>query len=303
MSKILSIDDIFNLLAQRKRLLMVDRAKVIDKKTIVGIKNVTANEPYFTGHFPNNPIMPGILQFECMLQLANILIKNNDSNQEFYFPQTIEKIRFKRPITPGDQITTEVKLEKSDNVTKVSASLKVNSKVCSQGNFTIAPSPPEKFMPKSLFNNNFPKKIDNDVVFNSTQINEILPHRYPFNFVDDIIYLSEDQIIGKKLISSNEGMCLQHKNCLSYLPHSYVIEAVAQVACTVALVRNRGKIALFLSVDNCKIKRFATPGDTLFFDIKELFRKTSLGRCIATVYAGDEEIMSLEIAYAIADKQ
>lgn len=106
--------DIFQILAllpHRYPFLLIDRIVEIErKKRIVALKNVTVNEPFFAGHFPENPIMPGVLTVEAMAQAGAVLLLTEfpDRSKKLVFFTGIEKARFRRPIVPGDQLRIEV---------------------------------------------------------------------------------------------------------------------------------------------------------------------------------------------------
>src|SRR6266700_3417953 len=107
----LDIQDIFKILPHRYPFLLIDR--VIDltrKQRIVAIKNVTINEPFFAGHFPNLPIMPGVLIVEAIAQAggALLLTEVEDRDQKLMVFTGIERARFRRPVLPGDQLRIEV---------------------------------------------------------------------------------------------------------------------------------------------------------------------------------------------------
>ena len=113
--KTLDIHEIKNLLPHRYPFLLVDRVteSVIGEK-LIAIKNVTVNEPFFEGHFPHRPVMPGVLILEAMAQASAILAsfdldKIDNLNRLYYFVG-IDKARFKRPVEPGDQLVFEVKI-------------------------------------------------------------------------------------------------------------------------------------------------------------------------------------------------
>ena len=113
--KTLDIQEIKNLLPHRYPFLLVDRVteSVIGEK-LIAIKNVTVNEPFFEGHFPHRPVMPGVLILEAMAQASAILAsfdldKIDNLNRLYYFVG-IDKARFKRPVEPGDQLVFEVKI-------------------------------------------------------------------------------------------------------------------------------------------------------------------------------------------------
>ena len=106
-------DWITDVLPHRYPMLLVDRVIEIDPgKSIVAIKNVTRNEPFFDGHFPQYPLMPGVLVIEAMAQTAGLLMMQEDPSlrgQVIYFTG-IEKARFRKPVVPGDQLRMEVEV-------------------------------------------------------------------------------------------------------------------------------------------------------------------------------------------------
>ena len=112
---LLDIRDILEHLPHRYPFLLVDRVLELEKgKRIVAIKNVTINEPFFQGHFPHLPVMPGVLQIEALAQAAGILsfqtMGKVSDNQSVYYFVGIDNARFKRPVVPGDQLRLEVEI-------------------------------------------------------------------------------------------------------------------------------------------------------------------------------------------------
>jgi beta-hydroxyacyl-ACP dehydratase FabZ len=109
------IHEILKILPQRYPFLLVDRILETDGSThMVGLKNVTINEPFFQGHFPNHPVMPGVLLVEALAQVGIILLFCGDPNRDsklVYF-SGIDKCRFRQPVIPGDQLRIEVKVLK-----------------------------------------------------------------------------------------------------------------------------------------------------------------------------------------------
>jgi len=108
----LTIDEILKTLPHRFPMLLVDRIiECDDQKRIVGIKNVSANEPYFQGHFPVSPVMPGVLQLEAMAQTGGILlVRLWGSNVGLPYFMSIDKAKFRKVVKPGDQLRIEVEL-------------------------------------------------------------------------------------------------------------------------------------------------------------------------------------------------
>jgi 3-hydroxyacyl-[acyl-carrier-protein] dehydratase len=133
----LDIQEILSLLPHRYPMLLIDR--VIDftpGESLHAIKNVSINEPVFTGHFPNQPIFPGVLILESMAQATGLLgfkTVENRSENELYLFAAVDNARFKQPVVPGDTMHLHVKfLKERRNIWKFAAEAKVDGKtVCS----------------------------------------------------------------------------------------------------------------------------------------------------------------------------
>lgn len=109
------IQEILKILPQRYPFLLVDRILESDGLTyMVGIKNVTINEPFFQGHFPDHPVMPGVLLVEALAQVGVILLLSGDEsrNSRLVYFSGIDKCRFRQPVVPGDQLRIEVNVLK-----------------------------------------------------------------------------------------------------------------------------------------------------------------------------------------------
>jgi len=135
----MDIREIQKFLPHRYPFLLVDRIIEIEPGTkAVGIKNVTVNEPFFQGHFPGQPIMPGVLIIEAMAQLAGVLAFRSGApvGKSVYF-MSIEKAKFRRPVIPGDQLRLDTHiLQQRGNVWRFSGSATVEGKVAAEAEFT-----------------------------------------------------------------------------------------------------------------------------------------------------------------------
>jgi 3-hydroxyacyl-[acyl-carrier-protein] dehydratase len=119
----LDINEIRELLPHRFPFLLVDRIIEMEAERIVGIKNVTANEPHFMGHFPDFPVMPGVLIIEAMAQCAGVLVLKSieDREKKLVLLVAIENARFRKPVVPGDTLRMEMKiLKRKATVAKMS---------------------------------------------------------------------------------------------------------------------------------------------------------------------------------------
>jgi 3-hydroxyacyl-[acyl-carrier-protein] dehydratase len=134
----IDIREIQNHLPHRYPFLLVDRILEMDKgKKAVGIKNVTVNEPFFMGHFPGNPIMPGVLIVEALAQLAGLLAFLSGIQGDAVYFMSIEKAKFRKPVVPGDQLRLEITtLHQRANVWKFSGNAKVDEKIVAESEFT-----------------------------------------------------------------------------------------------------------------------------------------------------------------------
>lgn len=111
----MDINEIMKYLPHRYPFLLVDRILEIGEEKIVGIKNVTINEPFFQGHFPGHPIMPGVLIVEAMAQIGGVFAfksMNATSESKIVYFMGIDNARFRKPVLPGDQIRFELEVLK-----------------------------------------------------------------------------------------------------------------------------------------------------------------------------------------------
>ena len=115
---ILSIEDIMSMLPHRYPFLLVDKViECVPFESIVAVKNVTYNEPFFTGHFPQSPVMPGVLILEAMAQATGVLafhsFKTTSKSDAMYYLVGVDKARFKNPVVPGDQLILKANLKRN----------------------------------------------------------------------------------------------------------------------------------------------------------------------------------------------
>ena len=110
----MDIQAIREILPHRYPMLLVDRIEELEEERIVGIKNVTINEPFFNGHFPDFPVMPGVLIVEAMAQVAGVLVLSQipDRANKLVLLAAVEQAKFRKPVRPGDQLRIEMKLGK-----------------------------------------------------------------------------------------------------------------------------------------------------------------------------------------------
>lgn len=137
----MDINKIQTLLPHRYPFLLIDKVlECVPGESLVGIKNVTFNEPFFPGHFPNRPIMPGVLILEAIAQATGVLafysLNKTPEDNTLYYLVGLDKARFKKPVVPGDQLRLEVKLTREikgiyrfDGVAKVDGKVVASAEI------------------------------------------------------------------------------------------------------------------------------------------------------------------------------
>ena len=133
--------EVMEMIPHRQPFLMIDRVEdIVVRERATGIKNVTINEPFFLGHFPVRPVMPGVLIIEAMAQTAAVLVVETLGEEALgklvYF-MTIDNVRFRNPVLPGDQLKLHVSIQRNrGNVWKFSGEAKVGDTVVAEGAFS-----------------------------------------------------------------------------------------------------------------------------------------------------------------------
>src|SRR5258706_4947475 len=126
---VMDIQAIREILPHRYPMLLVDRIEELEADRIVGIKNVTVNEPFFDGHFPDYPVMPGVLIVEAMAQVAGVLVLSQipDRKSKLVLLAGVDGAKFRKPVRPGDQLRVEIKVsQRKAPMAKISGNASVD---------------------------------------------------------------------------------------------------------------------------------------------------------------------------------
>jgi len=134
----LKLEQILELLPHRYPFLLIDRVLELTEDKVVALKNVTFNEPYFQGHFPGAPVMPGVLQIEAMAQTGGILASRAvqfDSTTHVMLFMAIDAVKFRKAVVPGDQLRIEVVPLRKGKIFKMKGEITVDGQVVSSAEF------------------------------------------------------------------------------------------------------------------------------------------------------------------------
>ncbi|MCK5295829.1 MAG: 3-hydroxyacyl-ACP dehydratase FabZ [Alphaproteobacteria bacterium] len=135
------VNRIMEMIPHRYPFLMIDKVvDIVEDNSATGIKNVTINEPFFQGHFPKHPVMPGVLIIEAMAQTAAVLVvktMGEDTEGKLVYFMTVDNARFRKPVVPGDTLHIHVKKDRSrGTVWKFKGEVKVNGALVTEASFS-----------------------------------------------------------------------------------------------------------------------------------------------------------------------
>lgn len=136
----IDVQRIMQMIPHRYPFLMIDRViEAVPNVGAIGIKNVSIGEPFFQGHFPTQPVMPGVLIIEAMAQTAAVLVVHTlgqESEGKLVYFMSVDNARFRKPVVPGDQLFIHVKKERNrGNVWKFTGEAKVNGSLCAEATY------------------------------------------------------------------------------------------------------------------------------------------------------------------------
>jgi beta-hydroxyacyl-ACP dehydratase FabZ len=135
---VMKAEQILGLLPHRYPFLLIDRVLELSEERVLALKNVTINEPFFQGHFPGVPVMPGVLQIEAMAQAGGILASRAvafDPETHVMLFMAIDAVKFRKAVVPGDQLHIEVVPLRKGKIFKMKGEIKVDGQVVSQAEF------------------------------------------------------------------------------------------------------------------------------------------------------------------------
>ena len=292
---------------------LIDRLTFSDGiSKAIAVKNVAANEPFFNGHFPGYPVMPGVAQLEAMFQLGTIFHrKKTDKIALMPFLYELRKVKFRKPVIPGDRLEICASMVScNDDHIRIKVVSKVGEEVASEAEMEIQfqenlkkiSGKAEIFIPPL-------NSSEDGNSFNVVSIQDIIPHRFPFVFIDRILYNQVDKegrstMIGLKNVTFNEPFSLSKFGKITLLPNTFLVEMIAQVGCvrTLNQPQNYGKFVYFISVDQAKFYHAVFPGDQVYVQAKTLVVKERFGKGEGRIFVNSHLVAEANIKFAIIER-
>lgn len=306
MLKHFSYYELENLLQVSSPLLMLDSLTINKAEdSISGIKMVSMNEGHFAGHFPEQPVMPGVLQVAAMSQAAAALLKEKFPENTNIEIVKLSRIKFRKPVLPGMilQLSGKLSSKNDDGSYEFQFKNTVDADVASSGTVTLKYLDDSYYCKEGLQDEESfavpSEKIDKFADINTLM--KHLPHRPPFLLVDGCYDLGNgDLAYGYKNISGNDPLCqgAYQRNFQAYLQ----IEAGAQLGCAHILSRpeNQGKIALFMSIDEAEFYAPVMPGKQLQMTITCNFG-TRFGSGEGKFFIDNKVVAESKIKFAVVE--
>ncbi len=303
--KTYSYDEISNILNYRSPLAMLDSATELSENRWTGLKNISFNDVVFNGHFPNHPILPGVMQVEAMEQLAELSLKNilNPNSDKLLLAKKMRKVKFRKPALPGDRLMLELEIKNiSGEEAEVSVVSKTNSGIISQAEIHMGLFPKKRNEVKVEVLGEWDK--NDNIAMDANKIMSIIPHRYPFLFVDYVIKMETTKLIAVKNVTASEPFCGAHSANVPTVPVPFMSEIVAQAGCVLALSRpsNQGKLAYFMAIDETECLEPARPGDQLRIEVDVPECSSRFGKGEGRLSIGERLISRTMMTFAVVGK-
>ncbi len=286
MPKLYSYNQLVDTLELTSPLLMLDEAMVAeDCLTGKACKLMSINEPVFQGHFPGQPITPGVLQVAAMAQLSNLIFRLTVpviAGTRIVL-RHIRRLKFRKPVLPGMTMLVESKLleRRANHEADFQVTCTTAEGMASTGTITlarIAPVSHDEVPMDARPASPFAAELAEGKQFNALDLMKFLPHRPPFLLIDHAVGIGEpgSRVCGYKNITGND-FYLNGDNA-GYYPSELLIESGAQLGCahTLAQPENIGKLGIFMCIDDAHFYDQARPGDQLVIS----------GTCDASGHAG-----------------
>ena len=303
MGKVLGVRELRRALPRPGFGLLLDRAEIESREKLTGLKVMTVNEEFFNGHFPNHPIMPGVLQIEAMKQLAELSARPElarSADEDIHIAK-MERVKFRKPVLPGDRIRVTAELVGETETTRqFRTRVCLGEVVASEALMTLAMRtiPDPTALPPAVLEYD---RTD-DVPMNLAKLKKLMPHRFPFLFIDYLAKEDGENMIAIKNISVNDSFFRNAPDNMA-VPESILCEMAAQSGCATVLARpeNAGKIAVFMAIEDMESLYPIIPGDQIVIHINLPPSKSRFGKGNGYGEVDGKVVFKISLMFAVVD--
>lgn len=303
MQPFFTYNDLESLLGITAPLLMLDSLTVdTDQTSASAIKMVSMNEMFFAGHFPDQPVMPGVLQVAAMTQTAKAILVQCHHQEGSAEVIRLRKVKFRKPVVPGMVLKVDASLLAKNDDGSVDFQIKntVDGDLASSGIVSMAWKKTDWFRQRPASGKPSPCHADMEgEAADIKTIMKYLPHRLPFLLLDRSFSIGKGEYaVGYKNITGNDLLCRSGKQ--ASFPGYLQIEAGAQLGCVHLLSQpeHKGKIGLFMSIDEATFHAPVFPGEQLLLKIATTFGGR-FGTGAGKFYVEDRLVSEAEIKFAV----
>lgn len=305
MSQVLSVQQLREIVPVRPGMHLLDKVYIESETKAWGLKSISMGEVFFLGHFPNQPIFPGVLQTEAAAQLAEVLVwkKLDPERKGDIYLKSLRRVKFRKPNYPGDRIMIELEITSiTDDTAEFTATISNGAGVATNlsGSLGVRPKQQEVEFVREF--NEFDR--GRNLVMDTAKIQSIIPHRYPFLFVDYVAKIEGNHVVGVKNCTETEPIFRQYKDDYTVLLSSVQPEITAQVGAIYSLSRPEatGKIAIFMGIDSADFNFPIYPGDQMRLEVDMPDIKSKFGRGEGCMIVNGKEASRTVMMFAIVDK-
>lgn len=283
--------------------ILLDRVEIESREKLTGLKVMTVNEEFFNGHFPDHPIMPGVLQIEAMKQLAELSARPElaKSAEEDIHIAKLEKVKFRKPVVPGDRLRVIAEL-----VDETPDSRCFRTRVCigedtaSEALMTLKMRtiPDPTALPPAVCEYDRTSEVPMDI----NALKKLMPHRFPFLFIDYLARQDGENMIAIKNITVNDSFFRNAPDNMA-VPESILCEMAAQSGCASVLARpeNAGKLGFFMAIDSMESLAPIIPGDQVVIRIYLPPSKSRFGKGSGEAVVDGKVVFRISLMFAIVD--